>query len=537
MKHIYLAFIAIFLVFNSVAQSVADFENLELDPSSYWNGSDNSGGFTSGGVKFNNQFSAPPPSWNGFAYSNMTDVTTASYTNQYSAITGKGNEGSANYALCYPINSADIEFTVSTKVTGFYVTNSTYAYFTMKNGDSFSKKFGGESGDEPDFFKLKIEGLDGAGNVVNVVNFYLADFRFGDNSKDYILNKWAWVDLSAMNAVRKLRFSLSSSDNGAWGMNTPSYFCIDDLNGQKPYEYLPVTYAGMEDVALGPSGYYEGADNAGDFLSGNFRFLNNYSAEWGSWSGFAASNHTDATTAGYGNQYSAITGKGVDGSSAYAVGYPVAVSTILFKETTVSELYVTNSTYAYWSMKNGDDYAKKFGGDNGTEEDYFMLTIEGFDANSQSTGKVEFYLADFRSSDPTKDYIVNTWKRVELKSLGKITRLEFSLTSSDNGDWGINTPGYFCIDHVNQAAVTSSPQIAEVKVSVFPNPFVGYFRVSGITEMANIIVSDITGRKLYEYKNVSNNQSVNGLDQLNAGVYIIEVVDGSSRFSTRLVKK
>lgn len=537
MKHIYLALVAIFLVFNSVAQSVADFENLELEPKSYWNGSDNSGSFTSGGVTFNNLYDATYLSWSGFAYSNMTDVTTASFSNQYSAITGHGNEGSGNYALCYPINSADIEFTATTKVTGFYVTNSTYAYFTMKNGDSFSKKFGGENGDDPDFFKLKIEGLDDAGNVVDFVDFYLADFRFEDNSKDYILNKWAWVDLSALNATSKLRFSLSSSDNGQWGMNTPSYFCIDDLNGQKPYEYLPVTYAGMEDVNIGASGYYEGADNAGSFLSGNFRFLVDYSTEWESWSGFAASNHTDATTPGFGNQYSAITGKGVAESSAYAVGYPAPASTIRFKESAVSGLYVTNNTYAYWSMKNGDGFSKKFGGETGTEEDYFILTIEGFDVDFKSTGEVEFALADFRDSDPTKDYIVDSWKWVDLSSLGTISKLKFTLRSTDNGIWGMNTPSYFCIDNINQKVITSSPLVAQPKVSVYPNPFVSYFKVSGIKEVADVNVSDITGRKLFEYRNVSNNQTINGLNQLNPGLYFIEVVEGNNRLSTRVVKK
>ena len=31
--------------------------------------------------------------------------------------------------------------------------------------------------------------------------------------------------------VKKLHFSLSSTDNGDWGMNTPAYFCMDDIKG------------------------------------------------------------------------------------------------------------------------------------------------------------------------------------------------------------------------------------------------------------------------------------------------------------------
>jgi len=229
MKHIYLALIAIVLAFNAAAQTVASFDELTLAPEKFWNGSDESGSFESGGVTFNNSYNTQWGSWSGFAYSNSTDVTTQGYENQYSAITGLGNQASSYYAVSYPTPMALADFKTSTKVSGFYITNSTYAYWSMKNGDPFSKKFGGESGNDPDYFKLMIEALNVAGLPVDTVYFYLADFRFADNSKDYILNKWTYVDLGELKEANKLRFSLSSSDNSYGFMNTPSYFCMDDL--------------------------------------------------------------------------------------------------------------------------------------------------------------------------------------------------------------------------------------------------------------------------------------------------------------------
>jgi hypothetical protein len=229
-----MAIIATILVFNSKAQ-VAKFDDLTLAPESFWNGSDQTGSIKSGGIAFSNSYSMDYQSWYGFAYSNTTDVTTAGYTNQYSAITGKGYDGSANYAVCYPMPTARVGYAVPTKTTGFYVTNSTYAYLSMKNGDAFAKKFGGVTGNDPDYFKLMIEGLDADGGLpVDTVSFYLADFRFADNSKDYILNKWTWVDISKLKETRFLRFSLSSSDNASWGMNTPGFFCIDNFNDKTP---------------------------------------------------------------------------------------------------------------------------------------------------------------------------------------------------------------------------------------------------------------------------------------------------------------
>ena len=58
---------------------------------------------------------------------------------------------------------------------------------------------------------------------------YLADFTAEAAEEDYILDAWTWVDLSSLGEVSGLQFTLSSSDNGEYGMNTPAYFAIDDI--------------------------------------------------------------------------------------------------------------------------------------------------------------------------------------------------------------------------------------------------------------------------------------------------------------------
>lgn len=537
MKHVYLAIFATFLSVFSLAQQVATFDDLTLDANKFWNGSDLSGSFTSGGFVFKNSFNAEWLSWSGFAYTNTTDVSTPGYENQYSAITGSGNNASANYAVCYTGSSAEVVLPAESKISGFYVTNSTYAYLSMKNGDTYSKKFGGESGKDPDFFKLTMEALDDEGQPVDSKDFYLADFRFEDDSKDYIISKWTWVDLGDLKATKKIRFSLSSSDVGAWGMNTPAYFCMDDFNGQKPYEYLPVTFAGFENLALGAEKYYNGSDLKGELLSGNFRFLNSYNASWGSWSGFAASTTTDTSTPGYTNQYSAITGQGVAGTPTYATVYPAPVSTVLFKDTLVSGVYVTNSAYAYLSMKDGDQYAKKFGGESGNDPDWFKLTIEGFDSENQSTGKIDVLLADFTDANNANDYILDTWKWVGLESLGRIAKLEFSVSSSDNGLFGMNTPAYFCIDNLNHQVGTFTNQLPKLQVSVYPNPFTDYAVVSGISDKAKISLTDISGKLIRRVEKVSGNQTIDQLGHLISGIYFLNVTDNGRSATVKLVKK
>jgi hypothetical protein len=225
-----LLFIVMLMTSSATADTIT-FEDLTLPDQSFWNGSDGSGGFRSGSTFFNNNYDSTYGSWDGFAYSNITDTTTSDFSAQYNAITGSGQGGSANYAICYvgwaelPIITLD----TPSVVDGLYVTNNNYAYYSMLNGDLYSKKFGGVDGNDPDFLLLTITGKDSDGNETSAVEFYLADFRFDDNSRDYIVNTWWFVDLTPLGEVTSLEFSLSSSDVGDWGMNTPAYFAIDTI--------------------------------------------------------------------------------------------------------------------------------------------------------------------------------------------------------------------------------------------------------------------------------------------------------------------
>jgi hypothetical protein len=208
--------------------------------------------------------------------------------------------------------------------------------------------------------------------------------------------------------------------------------------------------ATFEDLPLAAESFYNGSDRAGGFTSGGLRFDNNYDVTFGSWDGFAYSNITDNTTPGWGNQYSAITGGGVGGSSTYGVGYIGFVeppTTSLANARVFDGLFVTNNTYAYLSMRDGDAFAKKFGGVDGNDADWLLLTITGFNGLTE-VGAVDFYLADYRFADNAQDYLVDQWTWVDLSSLGDLTSLEFSMSSTDNGEFGMNTPAYFAVDNV-----------------------------------------------------------------------------------------
>jgi hypothetical protein len=250
----------------SALQEVVDFDDLSLDSESYWRGPDPAGEvvegpygpevvgvFASRGVEFGNVAETTYGGWRGFAYSNTSDTTTAGYLNQYSAVTGSGAGPEAdNYGIAYGYLDTEsildggalfdptsvehlfalptLELPYGRGIQTASITNTTYAALSMQTGDSFAKKFGGESGDDPDWLKLTAYGTDDAGEPLGVaIEFYLADFRFENSAEDYIVSDWTDWDLSALAGATRLHFNLDSTDRGIFGLNTPAYFAIDDL--------------------------------------------------------------------------------------------------------------------------------------------------------------------------------------------------------------------------------------------------------------------------------------------------------------------
>lgn len=212
--------------------ATATFDDLSLAPNSHFF-PEVTTTFSSGGATFNHSYTEyfPGCCHTDWIYSNETDTTTADYTNQFSAVAGSGAQGSSNYAIAN-LGAPSVGYAGPVTATGAYFTNSTYAALSMLNGDSFAKKFGGASGNDADWFKLTILAQAAGGITTGAVDVYLADYRFADNSLDYVMSDWTYVDLSALStlgAFNSLHFALSSSDNGDFGMNTPAYFAMDSL--------------------------------------------------------------------------------------------------------------------------------------------------------------------------------------------------------------------------------------------------------------------------------------------------------------------
>jgi hypothetical protein len=299
----------------------------------------------------------------------------------------------------------------------------------------------------------------------------------------------------------------------------------------------------FENVTLTANSYWNGKDTgSGWFKSGNCAFNNKYDTAYGGfWSGWAVSNKKDSTTAGYANQYSTYTIAGQEGGPTFALACQGAVTpTIILDGTSkgkyVKGMWVTNSAYAALDMKNGSGFSKKFGGASGNDSDFFLLTVDGYFNGTKVSKKVDFYLADFRNSDNSKDYILNSWAWVDLSSLGNVDSMKCTLSSSDNGQFGMNTPAYFCMDNLEASEFGVGFNAAlTLTINVYPNPTADYIFISNAHEGSVIQLYNMAGRLMNQEILQQDFQAIE-VQHLPAGQYIIKATDSKGSYLGKFIK-
>lgn len=310
------------------------------------------------------------------------------------------------------------------------------------------------------------------------------------------------------------------------------------------------TVSTFEEIPLAPNSYWNGSSEplGSSFYSGNATFTNYYDTTYGGYwsSGFACSNIQDSTTAGMGNMYAAMAGSGYNEFSNYIVGEVDAFNHVNPKITLnspakgkiVAGFFVTNATYSALSMKNGDGYAKKFGGTTGNDPDWFKLTIRKWYNGILTNDSIDFYLADFRSSNNSEDYIVTNWRWVDLTSLGNVDSLQFMLTSSDTGEFGINTPLFFCIDNFTTTDHgVSVNENSNSQMNIYPNPATNVLNINTSSEeLVQISIIDITGR-IVDQQTITGGFGSLNISNLPQGVYQLKLQGNSINTNQTFIKR
>lgn len=245
------------------SQTTVSFDTFTLSPNTYYQ--DNAGtDFSNNGITFQYDWSSWGYWSGGTAYTNVNDTVNGTYTNLYGSITGSAFSGT-NYATTQ--TGAVITFTNNTTaVNGFYVTNTTYAWKVIKSGNSFSRAFGDTTGtgsgttipqgEYKDWFKLSVFGYRNGTELTDTIHFYLADYRSAGTTNDYIVKNWQYVSCIALGQVDSIRFELTSSDVGSFGINTPTYFSMDNFVTQSTVGIEELSNASNLSIFPNPANQY-----------------------------------------------------------------------------------------------------------------------------------------------------------------------------------------------------------------------------------------------------------------------------------------
>lgn len=99
-------------------------------------------------------------------------------------------------------------------LTSFYISNSAWGYDAMTYGSAFSRPFGAG-----DYCKINVyyEKADGS---VSQISAFLA-------KGSYIYNDWYLIP--GLPDLKRVVFTMESSDSGEWGMNNPAYFLLGNI--------------------------------------------------------------------------------------------------------------------------------------------------------------------------------------------------------------------------------------------------------------------------------------------------------------------
>ncbi|WP_173003025.1 DUF4465 domain-containing protein [Chitinophaga sp. SYP-B3965] len=202
-------------------------------PVEFWDG-----GFVVSNWNYKSNISGTSGDW-WYSYLNQCSV----YSGTHGANNG-GSGGSSNFAVMFGyVDAANSSFATrptlnftsgsSGIIEGMEICLSSYTYGVIMNGNTFGSgtatplsNIAGGTG----YLKLQAYGFNGASatNGGAPVEIYVARYN------NFLpvagpLTSWTYFDLSALGNVTRVEFNFVGNDTGSFGLNTPAYICMDNV--------------------------------------------------------------------------------------------------------------------------------------------------------------------------------------------------------------------------------------------------------------------------------------------------------------------
>ena len=285
-------------------------------------------------------------------------------------------------------------------------------------------------------------------------------------------------------------------------------------------------------------------DDETEIESQVFSIVHGSMSDYDTWWGFTASNATDnkfqANTLTYQFSNMALGGITLDDEGnikknnfgapvpskdmPYLVGFPMAgfpPAQIAFnngKSYEVLGAYVNLNTYTFYSLIYGASPARPF-----TQGDNLILKVTGEKPDGDSKS-VEITLASYDNGNLTAS---TGWTYVDLSELGLVDELKFSMSGTDSGAWGLNTPSYFCLDKLAVREVVSSA--IEITDAFESKQTLSYDRVSKSINVSNrnfTAVYDSFGHMVMSVSDVDRFS----VENLPSGIYVVKSGNNRLKF-------
>jgi len=274
-------------------------------------------------------------------------------------------------------------------------------------------------------------------------------------------------------------------------------------------------------------------------------FPSEYNPAYGGfWSGgWALSSSRNDSIGNFSNLFGAATGEGYNGSSTYMVGQNGAYI-LLPSGSEFAKVYVTNTTYTAEVLENGSGFSRPFGVDTAGVSgvpDSLLLSIIGYEEGNPTKSQ-GIFLADFRNSVDSLDYILREWRAADhflpSYNFAPVDSITFRLFSSDNGSFGNNTPDFFAMDALYVILGTSGTQdlLVRNELKVWPNPASSQLHIGEGGDAVQLHVADINGRLVRFYPSYQLGQSID-LSGLPAGPYTVVTMGNGKNGAAQIIKR